>query len=44
MQLGMPTLIEIKSLEACAALCRDLGLAFVELNMNLQSIKRINWM
>ena len=35
MQFGMPTLIEIKSLEACAALCRELGLAFVELNMNL---------
>ena len=35
MQFGMPTLIEIKSLEACAALCRKLGLAFVELNMNL---------
>lgn len=35
MQFGMPTLIEIKSLETCAALCRELGLAFVELNMNL---------
>jgi sugar phosphate isomerase/epimerase len=35
MQFGMPTLIEIKSLEAYAALCRELGLAFVELNMNL---------
>ena len=35
MQFGIPTLIEIKSLEACAALCRELGLAFVELNMNL---------
>jgi len=35
MQFGMPTLIEIKSPESCAALCRELGLAFVELNMNL---------
>jgi sugar phosphate isomerase/epimerase len=31
----MQPLIEIKSTEACAALCRELGLAFVELNMNL---------
>jgi len=35
MQFGMPTLIELKSAEACAKLCRELGLAFVELNMNL---------
>ena len=35
MQFGMPTLIEIKSLEDCAVLCLELGLAFVELNMNL---------
>jgi len=35
MQFGMPTLIELKSLETCAALCRDLGLAFVEFNMDL---------
>ena len=35
MQFGMPTLIELKNLEACAALCRELGLAFVELNMDL---------
>ncbi len=34
MQFGMPTLIELKSLTDCAALCRELGLAFVELNMN----------
>ena len=36
MQFGMPTLIEIKSLESCVSLCRELGLAFVELNMNMQ--------
>jgi sugar phosphate isomerase/epimerase len=35
MQFGMPTLIEVKTLEACAALCHELGLAFMELNMNL---------
>lgn len=32
---GMPTLIETKTLEEAAALCRELGLSFVELNMNL---------
>ena len=31
----MPTLLETNTLEACAALCRELGLGFVELNMNL---------
>ncbi len=35
MQFGIPTLIELKSLEECAALCRELGFQFVELNMNL---------
>jgi sugar phosphate isomerase/epimerase len=34
MQFGMPALIELKSLEESAALCRELGLDFVELNMN----------
>ena len=33
--LGMPTLLELKSTEECAALCRELGLDFLELNMNL---------
>ena len=32
---GMPTLIETKTLDDCAALCGALGLSFVELNMNL---------
>ncbi len=32
---GMPTLIETKTLDECAALCGRLGLSFVELNMNL---------
>ncbi len=34
-QFGMPTLIETKDMEDCASLCRELGLSFVELNMNL---------
>ena len=32
---GMPTLIELHSLDECAALCRSLRLDFIELNMNL---------
>ena len=35
LQFGMPTLIEIDSLEHTMHLCRELGLSFVELNMNL---------
>jgi len=35
MQFGMPTLIEIETLESCAVLCRELGLSFIEINMNL---------
>lgn len=34
MQLGMPTLIENRTLEENAALCASLGLQFIELNMN----------
>ena len=33
-QFGMPTLIENKTLEDNIALCRGLGLRFIELNMN----------
>ncbi|MFG6357528.1 MAG: sugar phosphate isomerase/epimerase [Acetatifactor sp.] len=33
--LGMPTLIEIPEPKDCAALCAELGLQFVELNMNM---------
>ena len=33
--LGMPTLIEIPEIEDCAALCAELELQFVELNMNM---------
>ena len=35
MQFGMPTLVELLSLEECCILCKRLGLSFVELNMNL---------
>lgn len=35
MDYGMPTLIELPDIEDCAVLCRELGLQFVELNMNL---------
>ena len=34
LQFGMPTLIENHTLEDNAALCRELGLGFIELNMN----------
>lgn len=34
MDFGMPTLIENRSLEENISLCRELGLQFVELNMN----------
>jgi len=33
-QFGMPTLIELSGIEACAALANELSLRFVELNMN----------
>jgi sugar phosphate isomerase/epimerase len=35
MKLGMPTLIEFKTLEQNINLCKDLNLDFIELNMNL---------
>lgn len=35
LEYGMPTLIETDTIEACAGLCRELGLGFIELNMNL---------
>ena len=31
----MPTLIETATIEECAALCREVGLEFIEMNMNL---------
>ncbi len=35
MKLGMPTLIELNTLEDNAKLCKELGLDFIEINMNL---------
>lgn len=35
MIFGMPTLIELRSLEENVRLCKELGLSFIELNMNL---------
>lgn len=35
MSLGMPTLIELQSIEESAALCVELGLQFIEINMNM---------
>ena len=34
MQYGMPTLIENRTFEENVALCKELGLKFIELNMN----------
>ncbi len=34
MDFGMPTLIENKNLEETVMLCKELGLQFIELNMN----------
>ena len=43
-QLGMTSLIETKTLEDCACLCKELKLDFIELNMNLPQyqIENIN--
>lgn len=35
MYYGIPTLLELENIEECAKLCSDLGLHFVEINMNL---------
>lgn len=34
-EYGMPTLLELNDMAECAQLCSELGLRFVELNMNL---------
>lgn len=34
MEFGMPTLVECAGLAECCALCRELGLQFVEINMS----------
>lgn len=40
--LGMPTLIEFDTLEQNARLCSELGLSFVEINMNLPQYQTHN--
>lgn len=34
-EYGMPTLLEFNDIEECAQLCAELGLRFIEINMNL---------
>ena len=34
LEFGMPTLIENRTLEDNIALCKELGLSYIELNMN----------
>ncbi|MDF2542630.1 MAG: xylose isomerase [Herbinix sp.] len=34
MDFGMPTLVELQNIDRCVALCKDLQLEFIELNMN----------
>jgi len=41
MTLGMPTLIELKTLDENIALCRSLGLDFIELNMCLPQYQHL---
>ena len=48
LQFGMPTLIENRTLEDNIALCKELGLSFVELNMNfpeyqLDKMENVDW-
>ena len=48
LQFGMPTLIENRTLEDNIALCKELGLSFVELNMNfpeyqIDKIEDVDW-
>lgn len=34
-EYGMPTLLELSDIDECAQLCAELGLSFIELNLNL---------
>ncbi len=34
-QFGMPTLIELNSLQSCISFCKQWGLSFIEINMNM---------
>ena len=38
LEFGMPTLIENKTLEDNIALCKQLGLSFIELNSNSSAL------
>jgi len=42
--IGIPTLIETKSIEDCISLCKEFGFQFIELNMNMPQyqIENIN--
>ena len=42
LRFGMPTLIELPEIEDCAALCRELSLSFIELNLNLPQYQTHN--
>ena len=42
MRFGMPALIEMDTVEQNAALCRELGLDFIELNANLPMYQQID--
>lgn len=42
MDFGMPVLIENKNIQDNIALCKDLGLSFIELNMNLPEYQAEN--
>ncbi len=42
MQYGMPTLIELNTLEENVQLCKSLGLDFVEINMNFPAYQLDN--
>ena len=44
LEFGVPTLIENKTLEDNIALCNQLGLSFVELNMNLCTQRQVGYM
>ncbi len=35
MKIGMPTLIEVPDIIRTVELCKELGLSFIELNMNM---------
>ena len=40
-QFGMPSLVEAKTVEQCAGICRELGLSFIELNANFPQFQPV---